>query len=191
MNDIRSISRFRTISGWNFEHCCCLCRKSESPSLSERRRRRRLWICRFAWTTQTRCPHTHSRRKSSSRKLLDLKDKGRRDHTLTSAIPGPRSGVHFSILACEPPVGTSAPNCTAQNKTPRDGVSVAAEQSPPLPRPTSSPPSRWQAGTACAVPALSWSHQEFWPRALGARGVYVILRYRQVAFSTTSGMVRT
>ncbi len=38
MNDIRSISRFRTISGWNFEHCCCLCRKSESPSLSERRR---------------------------------------------------------------------------------------------------------------------------------------------------------
>ena len=37
--------------------------------------RRRLWICRFAWTTQTRCPHTHSRRKSSSRKLLDLKDK--------------------------------------------------------------------------------------------------------------------
>jgi hypothetical protein len=30
----------------------------------------------------TRCPHIHSRRKSSS-KLLDLKDKGRRDHTLT------------------------------------------------------------------------------------------------------------
>src|SRR5277367_5875976 len=25
------------------------------------RRRRDLWICRFAWTTQTRCPHTHSR----------------------------------------------------------------------------------------------------------------------------------
>ena len=59
-------------------------------------RRRRLWICRFAWTTQTRCPHTHSRRKSSSRKLLELKDKGRRDHTLISAIPGPRSGVHFT-----------------------------------------------------------------------------------------------
>src|SRR5258708_5589610 len=53
--------------------------------------------CLFAWTTQTRCPHTHSRRKSSSRKLLDLKDKGRQDHTLTSAILGPRSGVHFSI----------------------------------------------------------------------------------------------
>src|SRR5216683_3896117 len=30
-----------------------------------------------------------------------------------------------------------------------------------------SPPSRWQAGTACAVPALSWSHQKFWPHALG------------------------
>ena len=59
-------------------------------------RRRRLWICRFAWTTQTRCPHTHSRPKSSSRKLLDLKDKGRRDHTLTSAILGPRFGVHFN-----------------------------------------------------------------------------------------------
>jgi hypothetical protein len=27
------------------------------------------------WTTQTRCPHTHSGRKSSSRKLLDLNDK--------------------------------------------------------------------------------------------------------------------
>ena len=32
-----------------------------------------LWICRFAWTTQTRCPHTHSRRKSrSSKKRLDF-----------------------------------------------------------------------------------------------------------------------
>ena len=30
------------------------------------------------------------------RKLLDLKDKGRRDYTLTSAIPGPSSGVHFT-----------------------------------------------------------------------------------------------
>src|SRR3979490_1849439 len=59
-------------------------------------KRRRLWICRFAWTTQTRCPQIHSRRKSSSRKLLDLKDKGRRDHTLTSAIHGPSSGVHFN-----------------------------------------------------------------------------------------------
>ena len=34
------------------------------------RRRRRLWICRFAWTTQTRCPHTHNRDRSS-RKQLD------------------------------------------------------------------------------------------------------------------------
>src|SRR6267154_2960736 len=58
------------------------------------------WICRFAWTTQTRCPHTHSRLKRSSRKLLDLKDKGRRDYTLTSAIPGPSSGVHFSVGCC-------------------------------------------------------------------------------------------
>ena len=32
------------------------------------RRRRGLWIGRFAWTTQTRCPHTHSR---SSKKRLD------------------------------------------------------------------------------------------------------------------------
>ena len=32
------------------------------------RRRRGLWICRFAWTTQTRCPHTHSR---SSKKRLN------------------------------------------------------------------------------------------------------------------------
>ena len=39
-----------------------------------------------------------------------------------------------------------------------------------------------RAGIADAVPVLSWGHQESWPRAL---------RYRQVAFSTTSGMVRT
>ena len=32
------------------------------------RRRRGLWICRFAWTAHTRCPHTHSR---SSKKRLD------------------------------------------------------------------------------------------------------------------------
>ena len=30
-------------------------------------------------------------------KLLDLKDKGRPDHTLTSAILGPSSGVHFTL----------------------------------------------------------------------------------------------
>jgi len=34
-------------------------------------------------------------------KLLDLKDKGRRDYTLTSAIHGPSSGVHFNThLIC-------------------------------------------------------------------------------------------
>ena len=37
-------------------------------------------------------------KRSGSRKLLDLKDKGRRDHTLTSAIHGPSSGVHFNLL---------------------------------------------------------------------------------------------
>jgi transposase InsO family protein len=31
-------------------------------------RRRGLWICRFAWTTQTRCQHIHSR---SNKKRLD------------------------------------------------------------------------------------------------------------------------
>ena len=32
------------------------------------RRRRELWICRFAWTTQTRCPHPHI---TTSMKQLD------------------------------------------------------------------------------------------------------------------------
>ena len=27
-----------------------------------------------------------------------MKDKGRRDYTLTSAIPGPSSGVHFTAI---------------------------------------------------------------------------------------------
>ena len=31
-----------------------------------------------------------------------MKDKGRRDHTLTSAIPGPSSGVHFRYLPGHP-----------------------------------------------------------------------------------------
>jgi hypothetical protein len=53
------------------------------------------------------CPHIHSRRKSSSRRPLDLKDKGRRDHTLISAIPGPRSGVHFRY-------GSRAFSCSAR-----------------------------------------------------------------------------
>jgi hypothetical protein len=42
-----------------------------------RPRRQSLWICRFAWTTQMRCPHTHSRRKSSSRKLLERQRQAR------------------------------------------------------------------------------------------------------------------
>jgi len=39
------------------------CRWRSGKRVSTRsRRRRRLWICRFAWTTQTRCPHTHSKK---------------------------------------------------------------------------------------------------------------------------------
>src|ERR1700682_3580609 len=49
-------------------------------------RRPRLWICRFAWTTQTRCPHTHSRRKSS-RKLLDFEGQGQTRLHLNSGDP--------------------------------------------------------------------------------------------------------
>src|SRR5277367_3958328 len=33
--------------------------------------RRKLWICRFAWTTQTRCPHTHSSDRKKRRKRLE------------------------------------------------------------------------------------------------------------------------
>src|SRR6266851_6872872 len=58
---------------------------------------------------------THSRRKSSSRKLLDLKDKGRRDHTLTSTIHGPRSGVHFTVSATPPNVSEDARVCREQD----------------------------------------------------------------------------
>ena len=43
--------------------------------MDKSRRRRGLWICRFAWTTQTRCPHAHSR--SSKKQLKFLKDNGR------------------------------------------------------------------------------------------------------------------
>src|SRR5450631_1205889 len=59
-------------------------------------RRRRLWICRFAWTTQTRSPHTTADAKAAAAGSCLIKDKGRRDHTLTSLVPGPSSGVHFS-----------------------------------------------------------------------------------------------
>ena len=54
-------------------------------------RQRGLWICRFAWTTQTRCPHTHSRRKRSSRKLLDLE--GQRQARLHLNLDDPWSHV--------------------------------------------------------------------------------------------------
>jgi len=43
--------------------------------------------------TQTHCPHTHS---SSSKLLLILEDKGKRDYTLIPTTPGPANGVHFS-----------------------------------------------------------------------------------------------
>jgi putative transposase len=33
------------------------------------RRRKERWICCFAWTTQTRCPHTHSTSRSSKKRL--------------------------------------------------------------------------------------------------------------------------
>ena len=38
--------------------------------MTRSRRRRGLWICRFAWTTQTRCPHTHSRSRSRGSGLI-------------------------------------------------------------------------------------------------------------------------
>src|SRR5208337_2018058 len=40
-----------------------------APASTKSRRRRGLWKCRFAWTTQTRCPHLHSR---SRKKRLDF-----------------------------------------------------------------------------------------------------------------------
>ena len=42
--------------------------------MDKSRRRQQLWICRFAWTTQTRCPHTHSRAEAARSGLI-LKDK--------------------------------------------------------------------------------------------------------------------
>ena len=42
---------------------------ASAPAWTKSRRRKELWICRFAWTTQTRCPPTHSR---SSKKRLDF-----------------------------------------------------------------------------------------------------------------------
>src|ERR1700738_2649013 len=40
-----------------------------APAWIKSRRRKELWICRFAWTTQTRCPHTHSTSRSSKKRL--------------------------------------------------------------------------------------------------------------------------
>ena len=63
--------------------------------------RRKLWICRFAWTTQTRCPHTHSSDRKKRRKRLEdsFQEKenrnGRRLYTLIPKAPGPTDGVHL------------------------------------------------------------------------------------------------
>src|SRR5271170_5232005 len=65
--------------------------------------RRKLWICRFAWTTQTRCPHTHSSDRKKRRKRLEdsfeeeENRNGRRLYTLISTVPGPIDGVHLSM----------------------------------------------------------------------------------------------
>src|SRR5277367_1947418 len=65
--------------------------------------RRKLWICRFAWTTQTRCPHTHSSDRKKRRKRLEdsfeeeENRNGRRLYTLISTVPGPSDGVHLTI----------------------------------------------------------------------------------------------
>src|ERR1700688_4286159 len=72
--------------------------------------RRKLWICRFAWTTQTRCPHTHSSDRKKRRKRLEdsfeeeENRNGRRLYTLISTVPGPTDGVHLN-----PPAFTSTP----------------------------------------------------------------------------------
>ena len=45
---------------------------TRSKRRQESKRQKELWICRFAWTTQTRCPHTHSSRRNSSRRQPDF-----------------------------------------------------------------------------------------------------------------------
>src|SRR5271168_5212893 len=76
--------------------------------------RRKLWICRFAWTTQTRCPHTHSSDRKKRRKRLEdsfeeeENRNGRRLYTLIPKAPGPTDGVHLkhgrrSPLRARPP----------------------------------------------------------------------------------------
>src|ERR1700760_1181630 len=65
--------------------------------------RRKLWICRFAWTTQTRCPHTHSSDRKKRRKRLEdsfeeeENRNGRRLYTLIPKAPGPTDGVHLNL----------------------------------------------------------------------------------------------
>src|SRR5271168_1287135 len=64
--------------------------------------RLKLWICRFAWTTQTRCPHTHSSDRRKRRKRLEdsfeeeENRNGRCLYTLISTVPGPSDGVHLT-----------------------------------------------------------------------------------------------
>ena len=42
------------------------------PAWKRSRRRQGPWICRFAWTTQTRCPHTHRGRSSNRQRQPDF-----------------------------------------------------------------------------------------------------------------------
>ena len=58
---------------------------------------------RFAWTTQTRCPHTHSsdrkKEKESGRKVFRKRKRTRNGSSLytlaISTVPGPSDGVHL------------------------------------------------------------------------------------------------
>src|SRR5271170_4308482 len=82
--------------------------------------RRKLWICRFAWTTQTRCPHTHSSDRKKRRKRLEdsfeeeENRNGRRLYTLIPKAPGPTDGVHLTYSG---PNRVAGPCCrTLQTK---------------------------------------------------------------------------
>jgi hypothetical protein len=54
-----------------------------------------------------------------------------------------------------------------------------------------SPPSRWQGRDRLRGPGPIVEPTRILPARPWARGVYMILRYRQLAFSTKSGMVRS
>src|SRR6202051_717239 len=77
--------------------------------------RRKLWICRFAWTTQTRCPHTHSSDRKKRRKRLEdsfeeeENRNGRGLYTLIPKAPGPTDGVHLrsKLRLPNPPASTA------------------------------------------------------------------------------------